>query len=467
MATYTDSQRIAAGQEIDRQFQALMGRTISAQEAQTIYNVWAREAASGSTSVAAIAEQRIKPIAAQYASTPYYKQLHPPQQVTQPTPTAPPAASDQPPLTSNPGQTALWNNILEANPWLRTLGISAARLKELTATSSGSAELMNKLMEEDVVKRRTQAMRKSDGTRRFSTVAELFNWENQVRGVLRQAGINVDREYASPQTLIGFAESDLSPDELRDRLAVWKGVKDTGQRAREIFYVYSGLNVSDDDLYEALVDRGKGQQLADTVNAAVGETLSGPNAWAEWIDRARQAGQARITKVFEEARQSGATYASTIQRVMNIDPAFANQIMDSLYSGGDPGGGDFLDLTALLDAYEFMAIGAAAEGAGLDLPTKERLAEIRAAGVQRSQAIDAYQQFGLNRDKLNAAVLRARGDTFTQTDFEQGQFFGDAEARKELEHAEAYMTSAGRSQGVFAFGRGERGQFVQTGFSAR
>jgi hypothetical protein len=231
--------------------------------------------------------------------------------------------------------------------------------------------------------------------------------------------------------------------------------------------VYSGLNFSDDDLYEALVDRGKGQQLAESVNAAVGQQLSGPGAWEGWIDRARQAGQARIVTIFEQARQHGSTYASTIQQVMNIDPAFANDIMDALYTGGDPGAGDYLDLTSLLDAYEFMAIGAAAEGAGLELPTKERLAEIRAAGIQRSQAIDAYQKFGMDKNKLNAAVLRARGETFTQTDFEQSQFFGDIEATRELEAGQTYMASQGKGTGQFAFSRGSRGQFVQTGLSAR
>lgn len=370
-------------------------------------------------------------------------------------------------LRSGPGTAQLWQDVLENNPWLQNLGISTARLKELAATSSGTSELMNRLMEEDVVKRRTQAMKRADGTRRFATVAELFSWEEQVRSVLRQAGVDVDREYAGPETLIGFAESNLAPDEIRDRLQVWKGVKETGQRAREIFYVYSGLNVTDDDLYEALVDRGRSQELQNTVNKAVAAKLSSPNAWAGWIDRARQAGQARLVTIFEQAQRQGATYGATIQRVINVDPTFGNQLMDSLYHGGDPDAGNFLDLTALLDAYEFMAIGAAAEGAGLDLPTKERLAQIRAAGIERSQAINAYQQFGLDRDKLNAAVQRARGQTFTQGDFENATFFGDLNAQRELESGEAYMTSAGRQQGQFSFARGQRGQFVQSGFSAR
>jgi hypothetical protein len=68
---------------------------------------------------------------------------------------------------------------------------------------------------------------------------------------------------------------------------------------------------------------------------------------------------------------------------------------------------------------------------------------------------------------LNAAVQRARGETFTQTDFENANFFGDAAARRELEAGEAYMTAAGRQQGAFGFERGSRGQFVQSGLSVQ
>jgi hypothetical protein len=141
--------------------------------------------------------------------------------------------------------------------------------------------------------------------------------------------------------------------------------------------------------------------------------------------------------------------------------------MDSLYTGGDPDAGDFLDLTSMLDAYEFMAVGAAAVGAGLELPGRERLAEIRAAGIERAQAVDAYQQFGLNKDRLSAAVQRSRGSTFTQAEFENATFFGDLEARREQEAGEAYARGAGRGSGQFSFGRGKRGQFVQAGLSTR
>src|SRR5687768_3040303 len=102
---------------------------------------------------------------------------------------------------------ALWDDVIAMNPVLANLGVSAAQIKELNATSAGTSELLAKLCNLDVVKRRTQAMYRSDGTRRFASEAELFRWEDQVRGVLRQAGVDVDREYANPQKFVGFAES--------------------------------------------------------------------------------------------------------------------------------------------------------------------------------------------------------------------------------------------------------------------
>ena len=84
----------------------------------------------------------------------------------------------------------------------------------------------------------------------------------------------------------------------------------------------------------------------------------------------------------------------------------------------------------------------------------------------RQQAIDAYQSFGMDRERLNAAVLRARGTGFTQTDFEQASFFGDVNAKHLLEVGDAYMRGAGQQQGQFSFGRSSSGRFVQSGLSA-
>jgi len=363
---------------------------------------------------------------------------------------------------------SVYTDLLAQNPWLSQFNLSPERLQELVATSSGASELLGKLREEPAVKQRTQAMYRQDGSLRFESEGELFRWEDQVRSLLRQSGVNVDVEYATPQSLIGFAESEKSPDELRDNLQVWNAVKGSGDRAREIFYTYAGLSPSDDDLFEALVDPAREQGLFNEYNANVAAMSSGPAAWAAWITRATQAGLSRVAKVLTDAQTHKATKGAAVQRVIEIDPAFARQIMDAIYSGGDPRGGrgGGISLQEMLDAFEFMAIGAAATESGLVLPTKARLQEIRAAGVERNRAIEGYQLFGARQAQLSAAVERARGTTFGVQQFEEASFFGNAASRRALESGEAYMAAAGRDVGTFRFSE-QNGRISQLGLTSR
>lgn len=362
--------------------------------------------------------------------------------------------------------TNLYADLQAQFPWLSQFNVTPQRLQQLVATSAGASELLTKLRNEPTVRQRFAGMYRQDGSLRFASEAEFLNWEAQIRTLLRQAGVNVDIEYASPTSLIGFAEADLAPDEVRDRLQVWNAVKASGDRAREVFYTYAELSPSDDDLFEALVDPAREQELFNAYNASVAAKSSGPNAWANWITRATQAGLNRAAKVLTDAQTQGATYGAMIQRVLEVDPAFAREIMAAIYTGGDPtpGRAGSLNLTELLDAFEFMAVGAIAQEAGLTLPTKERLREIRAAGVDRARAIEGYQLFGARQAELSAAVERARGTAFGVRQFEEATFFGDVESRRLLEAGEAYMAAAGRDVGSFRFTE-DRGRIRQLGFT--
>ena len=123
-----------------------------------------------------------------------------------------------------------------------------------------------------------------------------------------------------------------------------------------------------------------------------------------------------------------------------------------------------LPLQGLLEAYRFAAIGAAASEAGLVLPTKERLQEIRAAGVESQAAISAYREFGRDHTRLSAAVKRARGVGFGQSQFEQAEFLGNAEQSRNLSSGIAYMEARGQGTGSFRFTE-DKGRITQMGFS--
>jgi hypothetical protein len=125
-----------------------------------------------------------------------------------------------------------------------------------------------------------------------------------------------------------------------------------------------------------------------------------------------------------------------------------------------------LPLRDLLAAIEYAMIGAAATESGLALPTRERLAEIRAAGVEANAAIQGYKQFGLNQGTISASVQRAGYDEFTQDEFERGQFLGNAELSRQLYQGLAAEEAAGRNAGEFRFAE-DAGRLVQRGFDVR
>jgi hypothetical protein len=349
-------------------------------------------------------------------------------------------------------------------PWLSDIGLSTSWLQDVVATAASASEIVQQIRSTPQYKQRFPAIVRGDGSR-LMTEAEYISQENSYRQLLRQFGFNEGR-FRTPATLVGFFQGEVAPAELQDRLTVWKQVREGGQRIKEAFYVYAGLEIDDDTLYEAIVDPAAEQNLTNAYNQAV---ASSTFDYTTWITRATQVGLSRVAAELGKLKERGAVTAEAVQRIQATAPEFARQIMDAIYTGGMtiPRGGQAgsLDLQELLDSFEFAAIGAAAKNAGLELPTKERLAEIRAAGVDRAKAIQGYREFGKNSTAYAAAVQRARGTAFGQEQFEAGQFLGDAQASRDFEAGLAYMESAGKSQGSFRFGE-EGNRFVQKGLTA-
>jgi hypothetical protein len=255
----------------------------------------------------------------------------------------------------------------------------------------------------------------------------------------------------------------MAPDVVNDRLEIWDYVKSAGQRVKETFYVYAGMSITDDDLFEAVVDGGREQQLYSQYNQ---EKAAQAFDYPGWIGRAYQVANTRVATELDRLQKSGALTAQAVQRILSVDPNFGRQMMDMIYTGGDPRGGHAgtLDLQTLINAYEFSAIGAAALEGGLVLPTRERLFEIRAAGVEREQAMKAYRDYGRDKNKLAAAVARARGLNFGQTQFEQAEFLGNSAQARNLTAGINYMEAAGKGSGQFRFTE-DKGRITQLGFT--
>lgn len=361
---------------------------------------------------------------------------------------------------------ALLDDLQQAFPWLRQLGLSPAWLRNTAAEAASSAELVQAIRGTKQWQRRFPAIYRSDGTLR-ATEAEYIAREADYRKVLRDFGMDDGRRYINPQTLVGFFEGEISPDELQDRLTIYNHLRGPGgRRTRESFYVYAGLDISTDDLYEAVVDPAAEQRLQFLYNnraAALAPDYQG------WITRATQVGLNRVANTLKRLQDQGAVTGTAVQRLLAIDPGFAREVMNQIYRpigarrvvGGNA---EALPLQDLLEAFEFAAVGAAAQSAGLELPTLERLQEIRNIGVERSQAIQAYQSFGPNARIYAAAVKRARGVRFGQRQFEEATFFGDPRQTRNLEAGLAFMEARGQQEGSFRFTE-ESGRIRQLGLS--
>lgn len=358
---------------------------------------------------------------------------------------------------------ALIDDLKKSFPWLSELGLSAQWLQQTSATAASSAEIVQKIRQTPQYKQRFPGLTRQNGSLRM-TEAQYIQQENSYRTLLRQYGFSTD-QYRSPSSLIGFFEGEIAPNELQDRLQVYKQVKESGAAVKDAFFVYAGLDLSDDDLFEAVVDPAAEQNLRNVYNQR--RAAQGLN-YEKWIDRATQRGLQRVASTLNTLQRRGAVAGTAVQRILDVNPEFARQMMDAIYTGGKPGPGQAgtLDLQSLLDAFEFAAIGAAAQNAGLTMPTKERLAQFRAAGVDRQKQISAYAEFGLQRKALSAAVQRARGSTFTQREFESAKFLGNVAAQRELEAGLTYMAAAGSEQGSFRFNENRQGRIVQTGLTS-
>lgn len=363
-------------------------------------------------------------------------------------------------MAAPPG-TALLNDLAELFPWIAQMGISTAWLQGVAAEAQSSTEIVQQIRNTPQYKQRFPGLTRQDGTLRMNE-AQYIQQEASYRTLLKQFGYDVDTHYNTPQALVGFFQGDVAPDELEARLQVYRQVQQGGQRIKDDYYVYAGLNVTDDDLFEAMVDPGASQELSNAFNQSV---AAKPLDYKTFIARATALGKSKVVKTLQALQKRGAVTAEAVQRIIATDPAFAQKIMDSIYHGGDPANkAGFLSLHEMQDAFEFAVVGAAAQSAGLELPTKERLAAIRAAGVDSAKMIGSYTAYGQNQSLLDANVARARGHLFGQTQFENAQFFGDAAAANDLLAGQNYNEAAGKRAGTFRVGE-EHGRLVQSGLS--
>lgn len=374
---------------------------------------------------------------------------------------AQPAAAPQTPTapeTTNPASTNTAQQLLADFPWLQQIGLDAAFLQEMVASSSGEAEMVSKIRQSTPYKQRFPGLYRGDGSMRMNE-AQYLSRESEFATLALRYGWGDRFDISKPSSFVGVFDSEQDPNEFESRLKTYRQLQESGQNTIDAFYVYAGLNVTTDDLFNATIDPAARQNLSDTYNQAVAKS---PFDYTTWISRATEVGLNRVADTLNTLKANGAVTGAAVQTVMRTDPNFARQIMDALYHGAGTGGGT-LQLDELLSSFEYAAIGAAATNAGLSLPTKERIAQIRAAGIDRAAAAKAYGSYGASSTNYSEMVRRATGNEFKQGDFESAVFLGDSARQAALQTGLSREENAGKQVGTAGFNQDRRGRLNQQG----
>lgn len=355
---------------------------------------------------------------------------------------------------------ALLDDIRSQYPWLDVIGLGdfvVSMLREGVTID----EAVAKVRTTSQYKARFPGILNNDGTRRFGTESDYIDWESRVRQVLVDFNAyNPNQD--SPQDYLAFldmgADPQQIPEQLSQRFQVYRALERGSQELRDAFYIYGGLNVSVDDLYQAVVSPEFRQRMVSTYD----ETVAKQNLdYETYITRATERGLERVSETLRNMQSLGLVSGAAVSQMLNIDPAFAREMMGSLFqtSGVDT---RTLSVDELLSSFDYAMIGSAALETGFSLPTPERLEEYRSAGVDRARALRGYQTAALRRAGLEAMADRFNAKPVTEETLADAFVAGDARSAADVTRMFAQEAALGQAQA--GFGRNLEGSRVtQTG----
>lgn len=351
--------------------------------------------------------------------------------------------------------------VLSSFPWLSRLPGIVELLTELSIQGVVGDAMLAEVRKTSAYTSMFPAIRRTDGTMRMNE-AQYLSRQDDYRTVLRQFG-DPSYAYDQPSDFVSFLENDIDPNELRDRFQVYRSLQRSGQDVRDAFYIYAGIRMSDDDLYDYVVNPTKRSAMDSQYNQAV---TQGTLDYATWMTRATEAGLSRVVSALEGLAADGVDTSAALAQVRKVDPQFARQMMDVLYTGGGDGA-EALSFNELLNSFELALIGGAATAqAGVALPAKERIQAIRQAGIDRAKALEGYGKLAKDGALMEGMVSRASagGRRFGQDDFERAVFLQQGDVQGVLQSAQAQEDALRQRSGSVGVQRGPGGLLEQSGF---
>ena len=356
--------------------------------------------------------------------------------------------------------TGLLDDLRSQYPWLIVIGLDQFVIDAIRQ-GADIDEVLARVRQTAQYKARFPGLVRADGTRRFANEAEYLREEQSYRQILIDFGA-YDPNQDSAFDYLGFMDKGITPEQLGRRFQVYRALERGSAELRDAFYVYGGMDVSVDDLYQAVVSPVFRQQMI----SAYDETIAKQDLnYETYITRATERGLARVVETLRNMQTLGLVTGAAVSQMMAIDPNFAREMMGALFQSGGSGMGT-MSIDELLSSFDYAMIGSAARESGFILPTKERLEEFRSAGVDRARALRGYSQAALLQTGLESFAARFNRGAIGQEGLEGAFVLGEATAARDV--TRLFQQEAALGKTGTGFGQSlEGGRIIQQGRARR
>jgi len=296
-----------------------------------------------------------------------------------------------------------------------------------------------------------------DGRMRFVNEQAYVDQVREYRNVLIDAGSIGSREIFNPRTEnpVDYAtlmERGISTDELQNRLDTYRDLTNNSAHVRATFKIYANMDVSVDDLYQAVVDPEASRTLIGRYN----ENLLNANFdYSNWVANATSAALEATAETLSILEAQGALPEGAVARINALTDQQAQGLVEALYLGDPDNEDPLLDLDELIEAFQFALIGGAAAEQGLVAPSMARVGAFRQAGITRATALKGYgayvNQGSMIESMLSRTNIQGEGAArFGQEDFENAVFLSQAPEVDLITRARQDEMARGRAPGGFA-----------------
>ena len=354
---------------------------------------------------------------------------------------------------AEPGTAQEW--ALKHFPWAKDLNLGAM-ITEAVTEGIDNDVLIAQVRDTPQYRATFPGITDEEGRMRFLDEQSYVDQVREYRNVLIDAGSIGGKEIFNPLTEnpVDYAtlmERGISTTELQSRLDTYRDLVNNSAHVRATFKTYANMDVSVDDLYQAVVDPEASRTLIGQYNQSL---LDAEFDYSTWVANATDAALEATAETLNTLQAQGALPEGALARINALSTEQAQGLVEALYLG-DPDGDSLLELDELIEAFQFALVGGAAAEQGLVAPSMERVGEFRQAGIDRAKALKGYGSF-VNQGSMIESMIRrtnVQGEgaaTFGQEEFENAVFLSQAPETDLLTRARQGELARARTPGGFA-----------------